>query len=69
MPYIPKMPPIPPLPPPRPANPFVRYAGDFEDAASRLRNAMRTDQAIDCLRSIRHFLEIAEKEIKKQECS
>lgn len=52
------------MPPPfRSGNPFVRYAGDFEEAAIRLRKAARTEQAVDCLRSIRHFLEIAEKEI------
>ncbi|MFL9943723.1 hypothetical protein [Paraburkholderia graminis] len=64
MPYIPKMQRMLPPPPCRPANPFVQYAGDFEEAATRLRRAMNKDQAMDCLRSMRHFLEIAEEAIK-----
>lgn len=63
MPVVPRMPRVIPSPP-RPANPFVRYAGDFEEASARLRKAMTKDQAVDCLRSIRHFLEIAEEAIK-----
>jgi hypothetical protein len=54
----------PPPTPPRPANPFVQYASDMEKAAERLRHALNKDQAVDCLRSVRHFLEIAEAAIK-----
>ncbi|WP_143288825.1 hypothetical protein [Burkholderia pseudomallei] len=46
-------------------NPYVHYASDIEAAATRMRHAIRKEQAVDCLRSIRHFLEIAEKEIEE----
>lgn len=52
------------MPPCRQPNPFVQYAADLEEAATRLRRATNKVQAIDCLRSIRHFLEIAEEAIK-----
>jgi len=48
------------------SNPYVDHARNFDRAVNGLRSAANKIQAVDCLRSIRYFLEIAEAELKQE---